>query len=175
MESIKQGHVILTGDFNAIPDKELDLSNPMRSQLRRPTLAQFLASSDLFDVWRCQHSSERDFTFFSNAHHTYSRIDLFLVDTFMVQKIVRSDIHVISWSDHAPVSISVGGQNTETRANRWRNDTFTLCQPENSKIIRSALKEFFELNAHTLEHAICERVVNTNEQQAQEAAEAAAQ
>lgn len=64
VESIKQGHVILTGDFNAIPNKELDLSNPMHSQQRRATLSQFLASSDLFDVWRCQHSSERDFLFF---------------------------------------------------------------------------------------------------------------
>lgn len=31
VESIKQGHVILTRNFNAIPDKELDLSNLMRS------------------------------------------------------------------------------------------------------------------------------------------------
>lgn len=64
VEALKQGHVILTGDFSAIPNKELDLSNPMCTQQRRATLSQFLASSNLFDVWRCQHSSERDFTFF---------------------------------------------------------------------------------------------------------------
>lgn len=53
--------------------------------------------------------------FFSNVHHTYSCIDLFMVDKFMLQKIVKSNIHVITWSDHAPISISVGDQGIETR------------------------------------------------------------
>lgn len=69
----------------------------------------------------------------------------------MLQKIVKSNIHVITWSDHAPISISVGDQGIETRANRWRNDIFTLSQPENLKSIRHALKEYFELNAHSVE------------------------
>lgn len=151
VESLKQGHVILTGDFNVIPNKELDLSNPLRSKQRRATLSQFLASSNLFDVWRCQHSTERDFTIFSNVHHTYSRIDLFLVDKFMLQKIEKSNIHVITLSDHAPISISVGDQGIETRANRWRYDIFTLSHQENLKSIRRALNEYFEFNADSVE------------------------
>lgn len=117
----------------------MNLSSATLHQHCRATLAQFISSSGLFDVWRCQHSSEKDFTIFSNVHHTYSRIDLLLVDTFILQK-VKADIHYIMWSDHAPIYISVGVNHTNTRANRWRNDVYTLSQPENTKQILKALK-----------------------------------
>lgn len=106
---MRQGKVILCGDFNAILDKDVDLSSVTRHQQCRATLAQFISSSGLYDVWRCQHSSERDLTFFSNVHHTYSRIDLFLVDKFLLQKVVKSELHYIMWSGHASIYISVGG------------------------------------------------------------------
>lgn len=64
VDSMKQGHVILCGDFNAIPNKELDCTNPKRLNYRRTTLAEFIATSGLFNVWRCQHSSEKDYFLF---------------------------------------------------------------------------------------------------------------
>lgn len=60
-------------------------------------------------------------------HHTYSFIDVFLVDKFMLQKIVKSDIHVISWSDHAPVSISVGVGKTPKEEQIDGGMTYLLC------------------------------------------------
>lgn len=137
----------MCGDYNSIPDKNMDLSSSTRNQQNRTTLAQFISSSGLYDVWRCQHSTERDFTFFSNVHHTYSRIDLFLVDKFLLQQIVTSDIYVITWFNHAPISIEVGDRRSKTRVNRWRNYIYALSQPENTKQISKDLKKFFEINA----------------------------
>lgn len=60
----------------------------------------------------------KNYTFFSNVHHTYSCIDLFLVDTFFLQKVTKSDIRYITWSDHASISISVGEIRTKRKPNR---------------------------------------------------------
>lgn len=84
---------------------------------------------------------------FSNVHHTYSRIDLFLVDKFLLQQVDKSEIHCITWSDHAPISIGVGDRRATTRANRWRNNISTLSQPTHSDQIGKALTEIFAVNA----------------------------
>lgn len=147
VSSMRQGNIIMCRDFNAIPDKDLDLCSVTRHQQHRTTLNQFISSSGLYNVWRCQHSSEKYFMFFSNVHHTYSCMDLFLVDKFLLQKVVKSEIQCITWSDHAPISISVGDQCTVTRANRWWNNIYNLSQPKNSDQIDKALKEFFTINA----------------------------
>lgn len=86
-------------------------------------------------------------TFFSSIHHTYSRIDLFLVDKFILQQITKSELHCITWSDHHPISVVVGDRCAETRANRWRNDIFTISQPQNLTKIEKAIKEYFAINA----------------------------
>lgn len=41
----------------------------------------------------------------------------------------------------------MGDRRSETRANRWRNDIYTLSQPNNSDQIGKALKELFAINA----------------------------
>lgn len=143
VSTMKQGHVIMCGDFNVVPNRELDVSNQTKHSRSRSTLNGFISSSGLYDVWRCQHSSEKDYTFYSNVHHMHSRIDLFLVDKFILQQITKSDLHCITWSDHAPISVVVGDRCAETRANRWRNDIFTLSQPQNLAKSEKAIKDFF--------------------------------
>lgn len=140
---MQQGHTILCGDFNAVPNRDLDVSGQTKHSRNRLTLQDFISSSGLYDMWRCH---------FSSVHHTYSRIDLFLVDKFILQQISKCELHCITWSDHAPISVVVGDRCAETRANRWRNDIFTLSQPQNRKKkkknkIEKAIKEFFAINA----------------------------
>lgn len=148
----RQGHIILCGDFNAIPDRDLDLSSASVKRQYRATLTNFIASSNLFNVWQCQHAMEKYFTFFSQAHRSYSRIDLFLIDKFLLQNVTKSEIYMITWSDHAPVSINVGENHAETRANRWRNDISLLSHPEHKIKIAKELvyrqRSFILWNAH---------------------------
>lgn len=70
-----------------------------------PTLCTPLHSEDLFDVWRCNHSAERDFNFFSPRHNTH--IDTFLIDRWILQQVSSSSILDITWSDRAAISIYV--------------------------------------------------------------------
>lgn len=77
-------------------------------------------------------------------------LDLFLVAKFLLQNITISDIHCITWSDHAPVSLTVGGGGVETRANRWQNYSYLMNHPENKLKIAQHIKDFFTLNGHSV-------------------------
>ena len=42
------------------------------------TLNNFMSELSLTDPWRAKHPKGKDFSFFSNVHNSYSRIDFFL-------------------------------------------------------------------------------------------------
>lgn len=56
------------------------MNSSIPSRHHNLSLNPLLKEFQLQDVWRCQHASERDFTFFTPCHNSYSRIDLFLID-----------------------------------------------------------------------------------------------
>lgn len=138
--------MILCGDFNAIPYRLLDTSDPTCNCSCRSLLQSCISLSSLLNMWQCHHASEKVYSFFSHVHLTYSCINLFLVDKFLLQSISESKIHDITWSDHAPVSITISGGLAETRANRWHNDVYLMSLPENLNIILGHVKEFCALN-----------------------------
>lgn len=105
IKSVQQGQLLICGDFNLIPDNDIDSSSGPKRFLS--PLNSFLKDNDLYDVWRCCHAAERDYTFFSPRHNTYSRIDLFVTDKWLLQNIHTSHIHTITWSDHAPISVKI--------------------------------------------------------------------
>lgn len=88
IDTVQKGALLWCGDFNLTPDFNLDFSIPSRR--RNLSLGPLLKEFQLQDIWRCQHTSERDFTFFSPCHNSYSRIDLFLSDQWTLQKISQS-------------------------------------------------------------------------------------
>lgn len=73
----------------------------------------------------------------------YSRIDLFLVDTILLQNVSDSKFHDIKWSDHAPISMTVKGKAIENRANPWHNDVHLLSIPENKVKVHNHIQDFF--------------------------------
>lgn len=57
VDSIKKGLVLYCGDFNCVPNKQLDYSAPQRSA--RSEIQPFLHTSDLHDIWCCVNSGEK--------------------------------------------------------------------------------------------------------------------
>lgn len=96
------GHTILCGDLNAISNQQMDISNTNKKGCR-PDITNFAQSACLYVVWRCHHSTERDFLCFSQVHLSYSRIDMFLLDTFLLQQTSKPEIGSITWMDRARV------------------------------------------------------------------------
>lgn len=143
---------VLCRDFNLAPDASIDVKGPSTKKPRPANLAHFFHTNYLFDIWRCQHAMERDFTFFSKPHCTYSRIDLFVGDKQLLQDATETDIQPITWSDHAPVSLTLGDKPTHSSFTNWRNDPHLMAIPSNTTLIQNCLQEYFELNELSVSH-----------------------
>lgn len=57
----------------------------------------------IYDVWRCLHSTESDYTFYSNTHGSYLKLDLFPADKRTLQAVASAQIGIITWSDHVTI------------------------------------------------------------------------
>lgn len=107
---------------------ELDVSSV--ASRRRPALGSLCHEEKLYDPWRCLKTTERDYTFYSAVHNSYSRIDFFLTDMYTLQNVRYADIHNITWSNHAPVTIEIVDANKTSHRPLWCNNTFILSHPK---------------------------------------------
>lgn len=122
----------------------MDSTNPTHKT--SSSLHSLISQEDLFDPWRCIHGNEKDFTFYSSAHKVYSRLNLFLVDKFTLQRVSSTFIGLITWSDHALLSLEISISTNNTTPSPWRLNSFLLTKPEYQKQIDSALENFFAIN-----------------------------
>lgn len=143
-KKVQKGNLIICGDFNSIMNTELDVSSMASKQ--RPSLDSLCHEERLYDPWRCLRTTERDYTFYSAVHKSYSRIDFFLTDLYTLQNVQKADIHNITWSDHAPVTIEIVDANKHSHKPLWRNNTFLLSHPKIRDEIAAKITEFFQFN-----------------------------
>ena len=67
-------NTIIVGDFNT-PLTPMDRSTKQKINKQTQTLNDTLDQLDLIDIYRTFHPKTINFTFFSSAHATFSRID----------------------------------------------------------------------------------------------------
>ena len=67
-------NTIIVGDFNT-PLAPMDRSTKQKINNETQTLNDTIDQSDLIDIYRTFHPKTMNFTFFSSAHGTFSRID----------------------------------------------------------------------------------------------------
>lgn len=148
VDRIKKGHIIWCGDFNAIVDPTIDTTST--SSTPPVNIHSWLSSSNLYDVWRCQHVAERDYTFYSHPHRIFNHIDLFLVDKQLLSLIKDCSIGTVTWSDHAPIMMSLLPAQSRPAPFSWRNNTYVLSNPKHQTFVEDKLKEYFSLNSSFL-------------------------
>lgn len=112
---MQYGSLIVGGDLNLIADPALDTTTAKPS--RPAPLHHLLHTQELFDAWRYLNAD--DYTFFSTRHCSYSRTDMFLVDQWLLQHICAAQIHDITWSDHAAISLSIAEQGVSSLPPIW--------------------------------------------------------
>lgn len=81
MLDFAEGLLIVGGDFSLSPNPSLDTSSG-KSNLSKVALKHFSRSLDrlrLVECWTITHSSDRDYTYYSPMHNSYSRLELFMV------------------------------------------------------------------------------------------------
>lgn len=144
-----EGHIILAGDFNQVSDPFLDRSKLSGSTMSRDRAAIHMICEDmgLVDIWRLINFSDREYTFYSHCHQTYSRIDMFLISNTMTKQVVNCRINAMALSDHAAVELHVDINTDTEKKGRWRMNTSLLQDESFSLSLKNDLVSFFEINS----------------------------
>ena len=99
-------NTIVVGDFNTwlIP---MDKSTKHKINKETQTLNDTIDPLDLIDIYRTFHPKTMNFTFFSSAHGTFSRIDHILCHKSSLGKFTKIEIISSIFSDHNEVRLDV--------------------------------------------------------------------
>ena len=103
---INSNTVITVGDFNT-PLTAMDRSTKQKINTETQTLNNTIDQLDLTDIYRTFHPKTMNFTFFSSAHGTFSRIDHILGHKSSLGKFKKTEIIPSIFSDHNAVRLDV--------------------------------------------------------------------
>ena len=78
----------------------MDRSSKQRINKETQTLNETLGQMDLIDIFRTFHPNAEEYTFFSNVHGTFSRIDHILGHKSSLSKFKKIEIVSSIFSDH---------------------------------------------------------------------------
>ena len=103
---------------------------------------------DLIDIFSTFHPNAEEYTFFTSAHGTFSRIDYILGHKSNISKFKKIEIISSIFSDHSAVRLDINYKKKKTvrNTNTWRlNHTF-LNNQQVTKEIKREIKKFLETN-----------------------------
>jgi len=101
---------------------------------------------NLIDIFWTFHPNAEEYTFFSNAHETFSRIDFILSHKSNLRKFKKTEIISSIFSDHNAIRLSINYQKKKTvrNTNTWRlNNTF-LNNQQLTEEIKRGKKNFWK-------------------------------
>ena len=99
-------NTIIVGDFNT-PLTPMDRSTKQKISKESQTLNDTMDQLDLIDIYRTFHPKTMNFTFFSGAHRTFSRIDHILGHNSSLGKFKKIKIISSIFSDHNVVRLDI--------------------------------------------------------------------
>ncbi len=149
--SESQGIFICGGDFNVLLDPKLDSSNTstqLVSPLRK-LINTMIKEIGLIDVWRDFHPGQRDYTYYSHPHTSYSRIDYFLAFGKDKFRIKNCNIGLIDISDHALISLYLNLEN-KPKNTLWRLNSGILNNRATREQLVIEIEQYVEQNDNGL-------------------------
>ena len=110
-------NTIIVGDFNS-PLTPIDRSTKQKINKKTQTLNDTIDQLDLTDIYRTFHPKTMNFTFSSNAHGTFSRINHILGHKSSLSKFKKMEIISSIFSDHNVVRLDINyGEKTIKNTN----------------------------------------------------------
>ena len=99
-------NTIIVGNFNT-PLTTKDRSTKQKINKETQTLKDTMDQLHLNDIYRTFHPKTINFTFFSSAHRTFSRIDHVLGHKSSLGKLRKIEIIPVIFSDHSAVRLDL--------------------------------------------------------------------
>ena len=105
-------NTIIVGDFNT-PVTPMDRSIKQKINKETKTLNDTMDQLDLIDIYRTFHPQTINFTFFSSAYRTFSRIDHILGHKSSLGKFKKIEIIPVIFSDQNAVRLDLNCRKKE--------------------------------------------------------------
>ena len=99
-------NTVIVGDINT-PLTPMDRSTKQKIKKETQTLNDTIDQLDLIDIYRTFHPQTMNFTFFSSAHGTFSRIDHILGHKASLGKFKKIKIIPSIFSEHNAIRLDV--------------------------------------------------------------------
>ena len=99
-------NTIIVGDLNT-PLTRMEGSTKQKISKETQTLNDTMDQLDLIVIYRTCHPKTMNFTFFSSAHRTFSRIDHILGHKSSLGRFKKTEIILSIFSDHSAVRLDV--------------------------------------------------------------------
>ncbi|MQL20477.1 endonuclease, partial [Escherichia coli] len=100
------GNTIIVGDFN-IPLTSMDRSSRQKTNKATEILKETIEKLGLIDIFRTLHPKKSEYTFFSSAHGTFSRIDHILGHKAKLNKFKNVELISSIFSDHNGMKLQI--------------------------------------------------------------------
>ena len=134
-------NTIILGDFNT-PLSPMDRSSKMKINKETQALNCTLNRMDLIDIYRTLHPKTREYTFFSSAHATFSRIDHTLGHKSSLGKFKKIEILSSIFSDHKAMRQDINYRKKIVKnTNTWRLNNTLLNNQEITEEIKEEIKK----------------------------------
>lgn len=108
------------------------------------TFFSLINNEDLIDVWRKRNPKTRDYTYYSDRHKTWSRIDMVWATKELDTLTEKAEILTSSLSDHNPMLWQMIGGIYCFR--RWRLNEDILDNSEIVENLKKDINDYFDLN-----------------------------
>ena len=133
-------NTIIVGDFNTSLTP-MDRSTKQKISKETQMLNDTMDHLDLIDIYRTFQPKTMNFTFFSNAHGTFSRIYHILGHKCTLDKFKKIEIIPSIFSDHSAVRLDVNyRKKTIKNANIWRLNNTLLSNQQITEEITKEIK-----------------------------------
>ena len=99
-------NTIIVGEFNT-PLSPMDRSSKMKINKETQALNDTLHMMDLIDIYRTFHPRKTEYSFFSSAHGTFSRIDHILGHKSSLGKFKKTEIISSNFSNHNNIRLDI--------------------------------------------------------------------
>uniref|UniRef100_A0A803U0R0 Reverse transcriptase domain-containing protein n=1 Tax=Anolis carolinensis TaxID=28377 RepID=A0A803U0R0_ANOCA len=142
-------NLIILGDFNGVVDNGMDRIRKQKSSNQDKggklpnNFIQLKDDLHLLDIWRTRNIWTKDFTYFSDRHQSWSRIDMIWATKTIATKFTKVQILPRLHSDHCPLKAVV---KVSEKVRRWRLNENLLKSETDIELHRKILREYFVIN-----------------------------
>ena len=125
----------------------MDRTSKMKINKEAQALNDTLNKMHLIDIYRIFHPKTTEYTFFSSAHGTFSRIGHILGHKSGLGKFKNIEIISSIFSDHSAMRLHINyWKKSVKNTNTWRLNNTLLNNEEITKEIKEQVKKYLEKN-----------------------------